>query len=51
MASSDINKKVAYGIARHLQSQVAAGVLNEEEKEGVDSKSSLLGDVYPVAME
>ena len=37
-SSSDASKRVAYNIARYLSSQVSSGVLNEEEKEGIESK-------------
>lgn len=38
MSESGQSKRVAYSIARHLQSQVTSGVLDEDGKEGVESK-------------
>ena len=38
MSSSDVNKKVAYSIVRHLQSQVSVGALGEDEADGIDGK-------------
>ena len=38
MAISDKDKRIAYGIIRHLQSQVDSKVLNEEANEGVMGK-------------
>ena len=39
-SSSDASKRVAYNIARHLLSQISAGILSEDEKEGLDGKSA-----------
>ena len=36
MAQSELNKKIAYSIAKHLQSQVSSGTLDEDGKEGVE---------------
>ena len=41
MAVSDKDKRVAYGILRHLQSQIDSKVLTDEATEGVMGKSDL----------
>ena len=38
MSVNDGDKRIAYSIVRHLQSQAASGVLDQEGKEGVESK-------------
>jgi len=38
--ASESSKKVAYNIARHLQSQVSSGILSEDDKEGIDGTLS-----------
>ena len=35
MAASDQDKRIAYGIIRHLQSQIDSKVLSEDAAEGV----------------
>lgn len=50
MSHSEQNKKVAYNIARHLQSQVTAGVLDEDGKEGVESEGHSHGKLCSFVM-
>ena len=39
MSQSEQNRRIAYGICRHFQSQVAAGVLGEDGNAGIESKA------------
>ena len=38
MSLGSRDKRIAYSIVRHLQSQSAAGVLSQDGKEGIESK-------------
>ena len=38
MSLGDRDKRIAYSIVRHLQSQISSGSLSQDGKEGVESK-------------
>jgi hypothetical protein len=38
MSLTDRDKRIAFSIVRHLQSQAAAEVLDQDGKEGIESK-------------